>query len=153
MEKEIHNDDEILKSDPFCRLTFNGKTNSEMEEEAKMGTKRRRLTAEYKLRILKEVDICKGQPGAVGALLRKEGLYFSVLSQWRKQRDQGALSAMSEKRGPRPKPAKINLEIQNLMNEKARLEERLRQAELIIDLQKKVAAMLGAPIAKNGVSS
>jgi transposase-like protein len=118
-----------------------------------MGVNRRRHTAEYKLRILKEVDICKGQPGAVGALLRKEGLYFSVLSQWRKQRDQGALSAMSEKRGRKPKLSKINLEMQALISEKARLEERLRQAELIIELQKKVSAILGLPIDPKGMNS
>jgi transposase len=140
-----NNVDKITYSDSLSKLTFNGRTKAEIELESGMA-KRRRHTAEYKLRILKEIDLCRGQPGAAAALLRREGLYSSVLSVWRKQRDTGALSAMSGKRGRKPKHTPVDLEILQLRKEKARLEEKLRQAELIIDLQKKVAAILGAPI-------
>jgi transposase-like protein len=143
--------EKMINSDPMSQLTFDGRTRAAIELESSM-TKRRRHTAEYKLRILKETDLCRGQPGAVAALLRKEGLYASVLSVWRKQRDTGALSAMSGKRGRKPKGIPQDLEIQQLRKEKGRLEEKLRQAELIIDLQKKVAAILGAPIAQSEVN-
>jgi transposase-like protein len=88
----------------------------------------------------------------VAALLRREGLYSSILGLWRKQRDSGALSAMSAKRGRKPRFTAAELELQQLRKEKARLEEKLRQAELVIDLQKKVAAILGNPIAETGVN-
>jgi transposase len=115
--------------------------------------RRRRLTAEYKLRILREADLCRGKPGAIAALLRREGLYSSILTTWRKQRENGAFSAMLVKRGRKPKFTPAELENQQLRKKNAQLEEKLRQAELIIDLQKKVAALLGAPISETGGSS
>src|ERR1019366_1269846 len=63
--------------------------------------KRRRFTAEYKLRVLREAEVCS-QPGEIGALLRREGLYSSILSEWRKQRDAGSLQALSRPRGRKP---------------------------------------------------
>lgn len=99
--------------------------------------KRARHTADYKLRILKEADLLKRQPGAIGALLRREGLYSSLLSEWRKQRDSGALSALSVKRGRKPKMSAQDLEMACLERENRRLQEKLRQANLIIEAQKK----------------
>ena len=130
---------------PFSKLTFSGE--SLPNPEVKMSiVRRRRHTVEYKLKILKQADLCRGESGAIAALLRSEGLYSSILSLWKKQRDAGALSAMSVKRGRKPRFSSQELENQQLSKEKSRLEARLRQAELIIDLQKKVAALLGAPI-------
>ena len=110
---------------------------------------RRRFTAAYKLAILGEADACSGH-GEVGALLRREGLYSSHLTTWRKQRDEGALKALSpSKRGRKPK-AKNPLadEVARLERENGKLRKRLGQAELIIDFQKKVADLLGIPLAK-----
>jgi transposase-like protein len=106
--------------------------------------KRKRFTAAEKLRILREVDACQGT-GEVGALLRREGIYSSYLTTWRRQRERGELDGLApHKRGPKPNPEAI--ELAKLRRENARLQERLRRAELIIDVQKKVARMLGETI-------
>jgi transposase len=105
---------------------------------------RRRFSPEYKLRILREVEGCSG-PGEIGALLRREGLYSSLLSTWRKQRDQGALESLQvRKRGPKVDEAKRERrEIERLERENQRLRLRLEQARKIIELQKKVSDLLG----------
>jgi len=106
--------------------------------------KRRRFTAEEKLRLLREVEACRGS-GEIGALLRREGIYFSYLTAWRRQREAGELDGLTpQKRGPKPNPEAI--ELAKLRREHERLQERLRQAELIIEVQKKVARLLGNPI-------
>jgi transposase-like protein len=108
---------------------------------------RRRFDAAYKLRILEEADRCS-EPGQLGELLRREGLYSSHLTTWRKQRDEGALNGLREKkrgRKPRRRDAK-ELELARLRREKQELEERLRQAETIIEVQKKVSEILGIPL-------
>ena len=106
--------------------------------------KRKRFTATEKLRILREVETCRGS-GEVGALLRREGIYSSYLTTWRKQRELGELDGLSpHKRGPKPNPEAI--ELAKLRREHERLQERMRRAELIIDVQKKVARMLGETI-------
>ena len=111
--------------------------------EVKPKKPRRRLTAAYKLRVLKEADKCEG-PGEVGALLRREGLYSSSLSVWRKQRAQGALGALSEKRGRKTKEVNpLEKENAQLKREKAKLESKLKQAEAIIEAQKKISEILG----------
>jgi len=103
--------------------------------------KRRQYTTEYKLRILREVDACQGY-GEIGALLRREGVYSSSLTNWRRQRERGELDGLSpQKRGPKPDPQAV--ELVRLKREVERLRERLRKAEMIIDVQKKVAQMLG----------
>ena len=102
--------------------------------------KRRRFSAEYKLRILREADACD-KPGEIGALLRREGLYSSLLSDWRRQRDDGALAGLSaKKRGPKPTPEARR--VADLERENARLRHRLEQAETIVEVQKKLAALL-----------
>ena len=106
--------------------------------------KRRRFTAEYKLSILREVDRAK-EPGEVGAILRREGLYSSLLSVWRRDRDRVAKTGLAaRKRGPKAKV--VDPRIKQLEREKARLERKLKQAETIIAFQKKVAEILGIPL-------
>ena len=101
---------------------------------------RRQFTASYKLHILDEADACK--PGELGALLRREALYSSHLTAWRRQRDQGVLSAFSSRRGRPPKdPAAA--ELARLRRENERLSHKLAVAETIIEVQKKVSALLG----------
>jgi transposase-like protein len=108
--------------------------------------KRRRFTAEYKLRILAAVEEAKGSSG-IGALLRREGLYSSLLSTWRRERDVGALQALiPQERGPKSKRDPLVEENQQLRRETLRLTEELRKAEIVIDIQKKVATLLGRPI-------
>lgn len=123
----------------------NGKVIEAMPEtEVVAKAKRRQYTAEYKLRVLREADACKGS-GEIGALLRREGLYSSLVSKWRQQREQGSLEGLgTHKRGPKADPQAV--ELARLQRENERLRERLRKAELIIEVQKKVAQMLGAPI-------
>jgi transposase-like protein len=110
---------------------------------------RRRFTAAYKLAILKEADACSGR-GEIGALLRREGLYSSHLTTWRGQRDQGSLSALAPvKRGRKPKPKNpLADEVARLERENGKLRKRLEQAEMIVEFQKKVADLLGIPLAK-----
>jgi transposase-like protein len=109
---------------------------------------RRRFTADYKRRILKLADACT-IPGSLGALLRQEGLYASNLTAWRRQRDAGTLSALTPKKRGRKAQGRDPLRRENetLRKENARLALRLRHAELIIDVQKKVSQMLGIPLA------
>jgi len=105
---------------------------------------RRRFTAEYRLRILKAADACK-RPGEVGALLRREGLYSSHLTNWRRQREEGALRHLrARRRGPVPKA--LDPRVKQLEAENRRLQRKLQRAETIITLQKKVAEILGIPL-------
>jgi transposase-like protein len=107
---------------------------------------RRRFTVEYKLRLLREADQAAAA-GQLGALLRREGLYSSHLTTWRLQRDQGTLAALApRRRGPKPKPdAALVAEIERLQRENQRLAEKLRQAEAVIELQKKLSDLLRVP--------
>ena len=108
--------------------------------------KRRRFSAEYKQRILGEADQAKGC-GGIGALLRREGLYSSLLTTWRRERKAAALRALApRKRGPKSKRDPVAEENQQLSLQNQRLTEELRKAEIVIDVQKKVAALLGRPI-------
>lgn len=109
--------------------------------------KRRTFTAEYKLRILQEAEAAAGTPGGVGALLRGEGLYASLLAAWRRERANGIREALTpQKRGPKSKRNPLAEEMEKLRRENAHLTEKLRQAKIIIEVQKKVAALLGRPI-------
>jgi len=111
--------------------------------------KRRTFTAEYKQRILAEADAAAARSGGLGALLRREGLYSSHLVSWRRERAHGILQALTpQKRGPKSKRNPWEEEIQKLRRQNERLAEELRKAELILDVQKKVAALLGHPIPK-----
>jgi len=115
--------------------------NSKSETEVVVRAKRRQHTAEYKLRILRELDECTGK-GEVGAILRREGLYSSLISKWREQREQGSLNGLGgQRRGPKVDPNAA--ELARLQRENKRLKEKLERAELIIDVQKKVARLIG----------
>jgi transposase-like protein len=108
---------------------------------------RRTFSAAAKLRILAETD-CAADTGGIAAILRREGLYSSALTDWRRQRDAGAFEALKpQRRGPRPEVAKPAAERDQLRRENARLRQRLEHAEAIIGIQKKVAALLGMPMA------
>lgn len=117
------------------------------ETEVLAKARRRGFTAEYKQRILNEVDaaVATGRSGEVGAILRREGLYSSHLASWRRLREAGELSALSpRKRGPKAKvPDARDREIARLRKEKAITEARLRKAEALLGLQKKVSELFG----------
>src|SRR5262245_18585786 len=108
--------------------------------------KRRTYTAEYKRRILKEADPC-ATPGAIGALLRREGLYSSHLVMWRRARGRGELTALAPKqRGRKPTPADVrDRRIAELERQLAEMTGRARRAEALVDAQKNLAALLGRP--------
>jgi transposase-like protein len=109
--------------------------------------RRRSFTAQDKLRILAETDRA-AKTGGIGAILRREGLYSSALTEWRRQRDVGAFGALAPgKRGPKIGAANpLSAEVASLQQENARLTRRLTRAEAIIGIQKKVAALLGIPL-------
>ena len=112
---------------------------------------RRKFTADYKLKILKAADACAMGDGELGKLLRTEGLYSSHLLTWRRQRDEGSLAALEpKKRGRKPTKRRdpVTLENERLQREVARLEHRLHQAEVIIEVQKKLATVLGIALPK-----
>jgi transposase-like protein len=110
--------------------------------------RRRTFTAEDKLRILAETDRA-AETGGIGAILRREGLYSSALTDWRRQRDAGAFTALVPgKRGRKTaEPNPLSAEVTALQRDNARLALRLSRAEAIIDIQKKVAVLLGIPLA------
>jgi transposase len=122
-------------------------TTTQPDPEVAEKPQRRRFTVEYKVRILREADAC-AEPGEIGALLRREGLYSSHLTEWRRQREQGALAALApRKRGRRGAPPHpLARRVSELERENTRLQRRLQQAEVIIEVQKKVAELLGIPL-------
>jgi transposase-like protein len=108
--------------------------------------RRRRFTAAFKQKVLAEADTAK-ESGEIGAVLRRHGLYSSHLTHWRQEREAGILEGLTpQKRGPKTKVTAAALENQKLQRENERLTEQLRRAEIVIDVQKKVAALLGRPI-------
>jgi len=128
------------------RSATSGNTAARPDPEVVAQAKRRRFTAEYKQHILAAADQAKGT-GGIGVLLRREGLYSSLLATWRRERDVGVLQALSpQKRGPKSKRDPVAEENQQLRRETQRLTEELRKAEIVIDIQKKVATLLGRPI-------
>ena len=114
------------------------------DPEVNEKAKRRRFSAEYKLRILREADACKGD-GDVNALLRREGLYSSHLSSWRRQRDELAKAGLkSKKRGRKAKAE--DPRVKELERENARLQRRLARVETMLEIQKKASELLGIPL-------
>lgn len=113
---------------------------ADSEPELVERPRRRRFTAEYKLRVLREADGCT-KPGETGALLRREGLYSSHLTAWRKQRDEGALKALTRARG-RKKPNPLEAENAKLRRRAERAEAELVKARKVIEVQGNVSALL-----------
>lgn len=111
--------------------------------------RRRTFTAQYKLKILKEASAC-GKPGEVGALLRREGLYSSHLTHWKREYEQGALKGLrSKKRGRKPlRRNPLVSQVAKLQRENDKLQKRVKQAEAIIEIQKKACELLGVPSAQ-----
>jgi transposase len=123
---------------------------SSMEVEVLAKAARRRFTAEYKLKVLREADHCKGS-GEIGALLRREGLYGSSLSHWRKQRERGELAGLrGKRRGPRrPEKNPLAERVRELELDNARLKRRAERAEGLVELQKKVSEILGIELGES----
>jgi len=119
------------------------------ETEVVAMPKRRRFSAEEKLRILKEADACT-QPGEQGALLRREGLYSSHLTEWRRARERGELDALAPKKRGR-KPAAVNpleKQVSELTRALQKAEARAKRAEALVELQKKLSELLGIQLPK-----
>ena len=106
--------------------------------------RRRKFTAKYKLAVLRELDACS-EPGQIGAVLRREGLYSSHATSWRRAREAGELQGLASKKRGRPHTPRnrLALEVERLERENVRLREELRKASVIIDVQKKLSTILG----------
>jgi len=124
---------------------------ADREVEVLAKAERRRFTVDYKRRVLQEADACT-KSGELGALLRREGLYSSHLASWRSARARGELSGLSaKKRGPKAKaPHPDAKRILQLERENRRLRARAERAEALVELQKKVAALLGNDLSPSG---
>jgi transposase-like protein len=127
-----------------ARAARDGVPDPELVERAK----RRRFTAEYKLRILRDAEACS-RPGEIGALLRREGLYTSHLTAWRKQRNQGALEALDRPRGRKPADRR-DAENAALRRRLERAEAELEKARRVIEVQGNVSALLGELLERRG---
>lgn len=126
---------DLEKSDPDPEVT--------LEQEGVEKAARRQFSADTKRRILQKYDACQ-EPGEKGALLRREGIYSSYITTWRRQQERGELDGLTtKKRGP--KRGSKQEELSKVKDENRRLQERLRQAELIIEAQKKISQILGLP--------
>ena len=115
------------------------------DPEVPAKARRRKFGAEDKRRILDEVEHAAGH-GGIGAVLRREGIYSSTLHGWRKERDAAVHQAFSQKRGPRTQRHPLAGENEKLRRQNQRLQEELEKAHIVIDVQKKVAKLLGRPI-------
>ena len=132
-------------------ITTNGAAPSAPDPELVEGAKRRRYSAQYKLGIVREADACS-EPGQVGALLRREGLYSSLLSEWRKQRDAGSLEALGRPRGRKP-PDPRDARITALERRLERTEGELAKARKVIEVQGNVSALLGELLEPKGAQT
>ena len=130
-------------------MTFHDAPTNIPDPEVVPKAKRRKFTAEYKRRILEEADNCT-EAGQIGALLRREGLYSSHLTTWRRQRDQGAVKGLSPRKRGRKKKDELEREVARLQRENERLQANLEQAETIIDVKKKLSRLLGLATEENG---
>ena len=126
-----------------AKITLNGQSKLEPRDtEVVPKAKRRQFSVAYKKRILVEVDGCT-QAGQIGSILRREGLYSSHPSTWRRQRERGEWGGASASHRGRPAKSEFEQELAPLRQENERLQQRLAQAEAIIDIQKKVSQLIG----------
>lgn len=138
-EAELRGDSRSESTGSEAAFVEQGVPDPEVEERPT----RRQFSAEYKVRILEEADGCK-EPGEVGRILRREGLYSSHLTAWRKARREGALGALGKKRGRKPSERNpLEKRVEQLEKENARLRGKLKKAETILEVQGKVAGLLG----------
>jgi transposase len=133
-----------VQEQPNGRVAPAGVPDPELVERPK----RRRFSAEYKLRVLRQAEACS-RPGEIGALLRREGLYTSHLTAWRKQRDAGALEALGRPRGRKPADAR-DARIAALERRAERAEAELGKARRVIEVQGNVSALLGELLEPRG---
>ncbi len=133
----------VLGSD----ATMPRRSATDPDPEVPVKARRRQFSASYKLRILEEADQCT-EPGEIGALLRREGLYSSLLSRWRLQREAGAEEALTpKKRGRKPHPVDPQaVHVAKLERENTRLRDQLEKAQTIIEVQKKLSQLLGTDL-------
>jgi len=122
------------------------------DPEVRAVAKRRQFTAAYKLAVVEEADRCSS-PGAMGALLRREGLYSSHLTMWRRERAAGALAALGVRRGRKARLTAEQRRIVELQSRCARLERELAQAHTIVEVQKKLCTLLGLPTVASAEST
>jgi transposase-like protein len=120
---------------------------SSPDSEVPARAQRRKFSAEDKKRILEEADRATAH-GAVGALLRREGMFSSTLANWRREREAAVKKAFSQKRGPQSKRNPLASENEKLRRHNQRLQEELDKAHIVIEVQKKVAGLLGHPISE-----
>ena len=126
---------------------------SRPDPEVPKKAKRRQFNAEFKLGILEEADGCQ-EPGQIAALLRREGLYSSHLTEWRRARREGLLKALAKPRGPKGRGRDpVTIENEQLRKENAGLRQRLKQAETILDIQKKASELLGIPLNRPSIAA
>ena len=125
------------------KTTRSATPDPEVPEKAR----RRRFSARYKLKIVEQAERCS-QPGEVGALLRREGLYWSHLQTWRRQREEGSLQGLSSKKRGRKSVHRNPLtgKVKELERENKRLQRKLQRAEIMLDIQKKASELLGIPL-------
>jgi transposase len=116
------------------------------DPEVRAVAKRRQFTAAYKLSVVEAADRCSN-PGAIGALLRQEGLYSSHLTTWRRERAAGALVALARRRGRKATLSTEQKRLLAVQAENARLKRELEQAHTLIEVQKKLCTLLGLPTA------
>ena len=142
-----------MEENGIAPLTWEGKRSAAAAPDAEVVDKptRRRFSPSYKLRVVEEADRCT-EPGEVGRLLRREGLYSSHLTTWRKAVRRGSLKALSKKRGRKPERNPLEEKVRKLERKNTRLENELHKAHLIIDVQGKVAGLLGLSL-EDGTNS
>lgn len=135
-----------MKTQKNKLIQLSKKNQDRPDPEVPVKKPRRKFTAKYKLRILQEVENCT-EPGEIGALLRREGLYSSNLTNWRRQKEQGILQGMTPKKRGRKAKEKNPLaqKVAELERENRRLQGKLKKAEIIIDVQKKISQILQEP--------
>jgi len=151
LDSEQRSSGERSEPERSCEEPNNGRRaegGAVVSNESLERPRRRTFTAEYKRKILAAADAAAGQVGAIGALLRREGLFSSHLTKWRAERDSGALAGLEpRRRGPAPRQVAAQTKrLAQLERENARLRHQLKQAEIIIEFQKKLHDVLGIPL-------
>ena len=159
----MHRESQVQQRGQSSSETANGGDSGNGEERTRRvpsagvpaKPKRRRFSAEFKARIVKEADACT-QPGEITALLRREGLYSSHLVNWRQEYRRGAVASLAKRRGSKAKDPvvlekeELERKVVRLERKVVRLEHRLQQAEKIIEVQKKLSELLGIPMPDSG---